>query len=203
MVKAVVFDMDGVLIDARDWHYASLNEALSYFGSEIDYEDHLDEFDGLPTKVKLKKLSSQGRLPSHLHGIVEEIKQERTLRQAAQLCFPNLEHLLLLSSIKSKGLLLGLATNSIRQTTLAMLEFAGVKEYFDSILTNEDVHRPKPDAEIYLKSAARLGLNPSEILVIEDNLNGVAAAESAGCVVLRVRNPQDVNICLLESNGFL
>ena len=203
MVKAVVFDMDGVLIDARDWHYASLNEALSYFGSEITYEEHLADFDGLPTKVKLKKLSELGRLPAHLHKIVEEIKQERTLRQAAQLCFPNLDHLLLLSALKSKGYLLGLATNSIRQTTLAMLGFAGITEYFDTILTNEDVGKAKPDPEIYVKSASKLSLETRDVLVIEDNINGITAATKAGCVVLPVKNPNEVTIELLQSNGFL
>ena len=56
-IKAILFDMDGVLIDAREWHYRSLNEALQLFGKTITRDDHLDNFDGLPTKTKLEKLS--------------------------------------------------------------------------------------------------------------------------------------------------
>ena len=56
-IKAVLFDMDGVLIDAKDWHYEALNKALGLFGMEINRYDHLNTFDGLPTKVKLQMLS--------------------------------------------------------------------------------------------------------------------------------------------------
>lgn len=68
--RAVVFDMDGVLVDARDWHYRALNEALAVFDAEISLEDHLDRFNGLPTRVKLGMLADEGRLPTHLHRVV-------------------------------------------------------------------------------------------------------------------------------------
>ena len=62
-IKAVLFDMDGVLIDAKDWHYEALNKALKLFGIEINRYDHLTTFDGLPTKVKLDLLSKRFYLP--------------------------------------------------------------------------------------------------------------------------------------------
>ena len=62
-IKAVLFDMDGVLIDAKDWHYEALNKALGLFGIEISRYDHLATFDGLPTKVKLQMLSKKYYLP--------------------------------------------------------------------------------------------------------------------------------------------
>ena len=68
MIKAVVFDMDGVLIDAREWHYVALNRALALFGMEISRADHLTTFDGLPTRRKLEILSTTENLPRELHG---------------------------------------------------------------------------------------------------------------------------------------
>ena len=73
-IKAILFDMDGVLIDAKDWHYEALNKALSLFGLEISRYDHLTSFDGLPTKVKLKKISKRFYLPESLHPFINELK---------------------------------------------------------------------------------------------------------------------------------
>ena len=109
-------------------------------------------------------------------------------------CYPMRNHLALLSYLKSKGYPLGLATNSIRKTALQMLNCAGIQDYFDSIITNEDVQFPKPHPEIYLKSAEKLGVAPKELLVFEDNPNGIRAATEAGCKVLRVTNPADVTL---------
>ena len=78
LIKAVIFDMDGVLIDAKDWHFDSLNKELGLFGSEISRYDHLVTFDGLPTKKKLEMLSIEGRLPLKLHDFINELKQEYT-----------------------------------------------------------------------------------------------------------------------------
>lgn len=196
--RAVIFDMDGVLIDARDWHYRALNEALGIFGVEISRDEHLARFNGLPTKVKLQTLSSEGRLPSHLHGVVEAIKQERTLREAAKLCFPRVEHLLLVSWLRAQGCKVGVATNSIRKTSEMMLQFAGILESLDLLLTNEDVERAKPHPDIYLQACEALGTPPAETLVVEDHPYGVRAAESAGCAVIQVEGVEDVNVALIE-----
>ena len=77
-IKAVIFDMDGVLIDAKEWHYESLNSALSLFGYEISRHDHLVTYDGLPTKKKLEMLSLENGLPTSLHAFVNQLKQQKT-----------------------------------------------------------------------------------------------------------------------------
>ena len=95
---AVIFDMDGVLIDATNWHYEALNEALHPFGYSISMELHLERFNGLSTKKKLQILSTEYGLPLELHGLISEIKQDRTQRIAYQKCFPDPTHLILLNS---------------------------------------------------------------------------------------------------------
>lgn len=193
MIKAVVFDMDGVLIDARDWHFEALNLALEPFGFKIPIEDHLNIYDGLPTSKKLEILSCNHGLPKKLHKVISSIKQDRTLRIAAQKCFPNMQHLILIQKLKEDGYRIGVYTNSIRQTTTFMLTHAHLYDLFDYIVTNEDVAEPKPSPEGYLKLASHFGLKSNEVLVVEDGDYGVEAAKSAGCQVLRITNPNQLN----------
>lgn len=198
IITAVIFDMDGVLIDARDWHFRALNDALEIFDAAITYEDHLHRFNGLPTRVKLETLTDEGRLSRHVHGIVNAVKQERTLREAASLCFPRIEHLLLMSWLKERGLKVGVATNSIRHTSVTMLGFAGVLDSLDVLVTNEDVPNAKPAPDIYIRAARSLGVATNHVLVVEDHEIGVRAATDAGCHVVRVAGVDDVTISLLE-----
>ena len=72
-IKAVIFDMDGVLIDAKDWHYDALNKALATFGMEISIHDHLTTYDGLSTNQKLNMLSKIYTLPKSLHSFINEM----------------------------------------------------------------------------------------------------------------------------------
>ena len=196
--QAVVFDMDGVLIDARDWHYRALNEALDIFGAQISPDQHASRFNGLPTRVKLEALTEEGLLPAHLHPVIEQVKQERTLREAANLCFPRVDHLLVLGWIRGQGCKLAVATNSVRATSTAMLEFAGVLSLLDTLVTNEDVMNAKPAPEIYEEACRRLHVKPQDTLVIEDHEYGVAAAVAAGCRVVRVDGVDDVTTTLLQ-----
>ena len=195
--SAVIFDMDGVLIDARDWHYRALNDALEIFDASIDSHEHETRFDGLPTRVKLQMLTDEGKLPAHLHELIDEVKQERTLREAAQRCFPRVEHLLMMEWLKREGISIGLATNSIRRTTLAMLDFAGLLNYLDVIVTNEDVRNAKPAPDIYLEAVRLLGVTPGQTLVVEDSEFGIRSAEAAGCTVIKVSGIEDVSENLL------
>lgn len=199
-IKAVLFDMDGVLIDARDWHYRALNDGLEPFGENIGEEEHIARFDGLPTRVKLDMLEADGRLPKFLHKFVEDIKQERTLREAATLCFPVLDHLMLLSWLKQRGLKIGVATNSIRKSSETMLEFAGLFNKLDCLVTNQDVENAKPAPDIYLRGCEILEVRPEETLVVEDSEYGVRAATAAKCRVVRVENPTQVHISLIQAN---
>lgn len=191
--RAVIFDMDGVLIDAREWHYEALNDALELFGHSISREEHLSTYDGLPTRDKLELLSEQSGLPRVLHRLINSVKQERTLRIAAAACYPQAHHLILMATLRRQGIKIGVATNSVRQTTEAMLGYAGLVKYFDAIVTNQDVSRAKPHPDIYLAAMNKLGVAPDEVLVIEDNPHGIAAAKAAGATVCVVNDPSEVH----------
>jgi len=190
--KAVVFDMDGVLVDAREWHFEALNFALSYFGASISYDEHLARFDGLPTRVKLDMLSQDGRIPRRLHGLIESVKQRETQRLISVMCQPTFEHQALLQGLKAGGKLVGLASNSIEETIRFMMSRCQLIDYFDLIAHNKSVERPKPHPDIYLYAFNALGVGPEEAIVVEDNPNGIAAARASGARVMEVDSPSDL-----------
>jgi len=193
-IDAVVFDMDGVLIDAKDWHYHALNRALEHFGFTISRADHLSTFDGLPTRKKLEILTLERGLPKGLHGFLNDLKQQYTVDQVQMNCKPLFVHEYALATLKARGLKLGLASNSIRSTVELMMEKSHLARYLDVMLSNEDVGRAKPDPEMYLTAAAKLGLPPERCLVVEDNPHGIRSAEAAGCPLLVVQSVHDVTI---------
>jgi beta-phosphoglucomutase len=194
MIRAVVFDMDGVLIDAKEWHYEALNRALRLFGHEISRHEHLTAFDGLPTRKKLDMLSVDRGLPRQLHSFINEMKQLYTMELVHTLCRPRFTHEYALSQLKSSGFKLAVASNSIRSTVEIMMCKARLDQYLDCMLSNEDVKNAKPNPEIYLAAMERLGVAPEECLVVEDNDNGIKAALAARAHLLVVENVDDVNL---------
>ncbi len=191
-IKAIIFDMDGVLIDAKEWHYDALNQALEIFGEKIDRSEHLSSFDGLPTRSKLDLLSKSGRIPIHLHEFINELKQAFTMEITAVRCKPRFIHQYALSMLKLDGYKLALASNSVIKTINTMMELASLSEYLEFSLSNEDVNNPKPSPEIYLKALRKLNLNSKEVVVVEDNKNGIEAAKAAGTNVLEVESTNEV-----------
>lgn len=192
MIKAILFDMDGVLIDAKDWHYEALNRALQLFGMAIDRDSHLSTYDGLPTKRKLEMLSQTRGFPRGLHSFVNTLKQDRTLEIVYAKCRPVFHHRQALSRLKVEGYMLGVCSNSVRQSVEQMMSLSGLTPFLDIRLSNEDVARAKPDPEIYLKGIADLGLKPEEVLIIEDNDHGIQAARASGAHVMVVGTTDDV-----------
>lgn len=192
-IKAVLFDMDGVLIDAKDWHYEALNKALKLFGYEINRYEHLSSYDGLPTKVKLERLTSEKGLPKYLHSFINEMKQKYTIDITHNYCRPRFNHEYALSKLKSEGYKLAVCSNSIKNTIDIMMGMSALDKYLDLKLSNEDVSQSKPDPEIYIKAMEKLNLSPEECLIIEDNENGIKAAKSSGANLLAVKTVDDVN----------
>lgn len=192
-IKAVVFDMDGVLIEAKEWHYEALNKALRLFGYEISRYDHLVTYDGLPTAKKLEMLSLEKGLPLGLHKFINQMKQRYTINMVHASCSPRFFHEYALSRLKAEGYRLAVASNSIRNTVQLMMEKSCLISYLDFFLSNQDVTKAKPDPEIYATAIQRLGLTPDEVLVLEDNRNGIQAATAAGANVMKIETVYDVN----------
>ncbi len=193
MIKAILFDMDGVLIDAKDWHYEALNMALDNFGMAIDRDAHLATYDGLPTRTKLEMLSKSRGLPTKLHKFINELKQIHTVELTYAKCRPVFHHQKALRLLKEDGYKLAVCSNSIYNTIDLMMRQSRLGDYMDLLLSNEDVTKPKPDPEIYLTAMQRFGVQPHEALILEDNDHGIQAARASGAHVMVVGTTNDVN----------
>lgn len=191
-IKAIMFDMDGVLIDAKEWHYDALNDALRLFGYHISRDEHLAVFDGLPTKSKLEILTKTRGLPRRLHGFINNYKQRRTMEMIYSRCRPLFHHQYALARLSREGYRMVVCSNSIRGTVQAMMERSALIERLEFFLSNEDVAKPKPAPDIYLLGAERLGYEPQECLIVEDNDHGIQAAIASGGHLLQVSSVFDV-----------
>ncbi|MBY6218102.1 HAD family phosphatase [Qipengyuania aquimaris] len=184
--------MDGVLIDAKDWHYEALNRALGHFGYTISRESHLSTFDGLPTRAKLDMMAASRGLPSGLHEFLNALKQNYTLEYSNMRCKPVFNHQYALSRLKADGYLTAVCSNSVRQSVEEMMRLSALSGYLDLLMSNEDVTKGKPDPEMYNVAMEKLGVRPEECLILEDNDHGIEAAIASGGHLMKIGVPDDV-----------
>ncbi len=196
MIKAIIFDLDGVLIDATEWHYEALNDALRLFGHEISREDHLGFFNGLPTAEKLKVLTERKSLPLGLHEIIKEMKRKYTDHRVAQLCRPSHEKQIMLTHLKNKGFQLACCSNAQKYSVVNMLQYAKIDSYFNFIIGNDEGIKPKPAPDIYLAAFKAMKIKPMDAVIVEDAVHGIEAARDSGAKVIAVRGYEDVNLSL-------
>lgn len=192
-VRAVIFDMDGVLVDAADSHFHALEYALAAFGYGIGRARHMTRFNGLTTRAKLDILSQEIGLPRELHAPIHAMKQAQTAELLRLVARPIPKHYALLTRLRALGYRTAVASNSIRNTVSLVLHATQLAPMMDVVLSNEDVTHPKPAPDIYLAAASRLGVTPEVCLVIEDHPYGIAAAQAAGALVLQVTGVHDVS----------
>jgi len=193
MIKLIIFDLDGVLVEAKNIHFETLNEALSIVGKNfiITWEEHLSKYDGLKTNQKLEMLTKQKGLPLESHNFIWEKKQELTLKSLRKLK-KSKELKYCLKKLSEDGYKIACCSNSIRKTILTVLSKLEIIEYFDLIVSNQDVKNSKPHPEIYWKAISDFNLLPEETLIIEDSPYGLLAANRSNSYILRVDSPKDV-----------
>lgn len=199
-IQLVMFDLDGVLVDACELHYEALNEALIANNKPvISREDHQSKYNGLPTKVKLKLLGYEDILIKK----IDSDKQDRTLNLIEKCCAKRQEKIDLIDYLKNRGIVVGCVTNSIRKTMQKMLVQTGIYDKIDFCITNEDVVVAKPDPEGYLKGISLynhlISSVSDQVIIVEDSPKGLQAARATGARVLRVKDPNEVDVGLFNS----
>ena len=189
-VKLVIFDLDGVLVEAKNIHFEALNKALGEKYA-IDWNEHLSIYDGLKTNQKLEMLTQNKGLPTELHSQIWENKQKYTLEELRALK-PNQTLQSLMSALSEDGYKIAVCSNSIRKTVLTVLSKLGIMEFMDLIVSNEDVQNSKPHPEMYWKAISMMSCLPEETLIVEDSPYGLLAAARSKSYILRVKNPKEV-----------
>jgi HAD superfamily hydrolase (TIGR01509 family) len=203
MPKLIIFDLDGVLVEAKEIHFDALNLALKDIGTEfiIGWEEHLRIYDGLKTYDKINLLAKYKKLPIDKF-IIEKIfenKQTYTLNALSKLG-QNQKFIKIFEQLKANGYIVACCSNSVENTVHLTLSNLGIINYFDLILSNESVKYSKPHPEIYWKAMSYFGALPESTLIVEDSPTGLTAAFKSGAKVLRVKNTNDFDFEKLDKS---
>ena len=193
MIKLIVFDLDGVLVETKKLHYDALNKALRDVDTkyEITLEEHLSKYDGLSTRKKLDLLGREKGLSGMEFERIWMRKQLYTSQMLRELKSDD-RIINVLSKLKNDGYTIAVASNSIRDSVKITLLKLGFLEYIDFYLSNEDVRHPKPHPEIYLRAIIESSSSPKETLIIEDSIVGRKAANESGAYLMGINNPTDI-----------
>jgi HAD superfamily hydrolase (TIGR01509 family) len=189
-MKLIIFDLDGVLVEAKNIHYNALNEALGPKYS-ISWNEHLSTYDGLKTFQKLNILSERKGLLKDKHNEIWDTKQKITVQKLKTLK-PCNKLIDIMVNISQAGYKIVVCSNSIRKTCLTVLSKLGIMEYMDLVISNEDVQNSKPHPEMYWTAISKMGCLPEETLIIEDSPYGLLAASRSKSHILRVKNTKEV-----------
>jgi len=190
MLKAILFDLDGTLIDSEHFHFDCWNEVLHDYGIELSYNDWVQNYAGIPMPSNAACLIKKYQLTVS-HGELVNKREQLTLNRlktsGVSLMPFAVEALNFFSAAK---LTIALVTSSPKQDVEAIFERNGLGRFFTQIITRTDVKNSKPDPESYLLCMEKLSLSKHECLAFEDTINGVRAAKAAGISCYAVQNNQ-------------
>lgn len=188
MIKAVIFDMDGVIVDSEPIHFESDQLTLKHFGIEASHEE-LNQYVGVSNPVMWAEMKEKYNLAEYVETLLEKQSYYKNYLFGIKKLEPIAGIPDLLAEIKNAGAKLGLASSSNRDFIEMVLMNLGIMDYFDMIVSGDEVKKSKPDPEIFLKAAGNLKVNPEDCLVIEDSRHGVKAAILAGMKCIGFHNP--------------
>lgn len=199
MKSLAIFDLDGVLVDACEYHRVALNLALKRVSNySIPDEEHFLTYNGLPTKTKLKMLVEKRCILEEDIELISIIKQEETLRIIDTNCLYDYEKNETLHYLSSRAVHIACVTNSIRDTAMKMLKKSGLISYIDLLVTNEDVHNNKPSLEGYDLCLEKFKVNKEDCVVFEDLQACVDSAKLGGYDVRKIANHRDIRLSFIQ-----
>jgi len=194
MIEAVVFDMDGVLLDSEPLHHIVLNEVLAAEGKAISFDEYRP-YIGTTLEFSWSDIIHRFRLDGPIdryilrydEGILESYRRHSVIAPGVRR---------LLDLLAQRGLRRAVASSSRTSWVEAALETLGIRDDFELLVTGDMVTHSKPAPEIYLLAADRLGVDPQRCLAIEDSPKGVASARAAGMTVVGVRTEYTAHLSL-------
>ncbi|QNK61265.1 HAD family phosphatase [Pedobacter sp. PAMC26386] len=198
--KALLFDLDGTLIDSEHFHYRVWNEILAESAVQLQYSDFLKNFAGVPLPGNAKRLKELYEIESPLEALIlqkEELTNERLKTSTIEL-MPYVEETL--DFFFSKGIAMALVTASKRTDVDEVFRKNGLNKYFNLLVTRSDVTKSKPDPESYNLAVQGIGFQKSECLVFEDTVNGLMAAKNAELTCFAIQGDEESHAKLASAD---
>jgi beta-phosphoglucomutase len=186
-LKAVIFDMDGVLVDSFEAHRKAFDLVMSrHYGFHVNAEEFISYFGTNPKDIARGLLKTHGIPNGDIEKLTEEKKVAfRQFIKEGVKVLPGVKALL--EKLKQDGTPIAVASTPAKESVLLTLETAGLRQYFNVIVGLDDVRLGKPAPDIYLKAAEILGIKPKDCWVVEDSLSGIQAGKAAGMKVVGVQ----------------
>ncbi|MBD5137630.1 MAG: HAD family phosphatase [Lachnospiraceae bacterium] len=188
MLKAIIFDMDGVLIDSEPVHFEANKKIMKGFGHDLEYE-YYKQFIG-------STLTHMWQVLKEDYGIEDEIESLNKMSEQGSKDIIGKDGYIkipgaceLVEMFRKNKLRLAVASSSAPDIIDNVVSSLGIKQYFDILVSGMNVAHPKPAPDIFLNAAELLEVDSSECMVIEDSANGVNAARSAGMTCVGYINP--------------
>jgi HAD superfamily hydrolase (TIGR01509 family) len=183
--KAIIFDMDGVLLDSERIALETFSQACETFQVTVDPSLYLSCVG--TNNEKTKEILLAGFPDPQLFEKVRNLWFEKYRKRAFELPVPLKQGVRrLLERIDASGRPMAVATSTAYQSAVQKLDNAGIKDYFSLIVGGDQIQHSKPDPEIYNKTAVALGVESERCLALEDSENGVRSATAAGMVVIQI-----------------
>lgn len=189
MLKGILFDMDGTLIDSEPVHYRAYQEALAPMGYSLPYEEY-SKITGCTRPAILAMIKNLlGPLNVSDETFDEQVAANKAAINARE-GYPIVAGVReMLAQMQAAGFRMAVASSSPQSYIEHVVASLGIGEYFELLVSGETVEHPKPEPDIFLKAAEELGLKPEECLVVEDSYNGVLAACRAEMATAAFLNP--------------
>lgn len=193
-MEAVLFDLDGTLVDSVPWHEEALNMALwEVAGFRIGEFENKETFRGRLTRDKLYILLEQERIQADQIEAITDLKREHLNTVVTLNAVPPEDKAQMLWELKSRGYKLACVTNSNRVAAETVLFNLHLMSFFDQVITGSDVTKHKPSSEGYVLAMVMLGVRPRECVIVEDSVEGVTSARNTGAHVWEVSGADEVS----------
>lgn len=187
-MKAVIFDMDGVIIDSEPIHFEVDMQTMKDFGCGISKEE-LNKYVGTTNEYMWTDIKNKYKLDKSVEEIIN-YRSEMVKRKVIESDLAPIEGIIdLLKDLKDKNIPAAIASSSPKDFIKVVVSKFELEDYFSCILSGEEVENGKPAPDIYVETAKKLGIPPEECIVIEDSKNGVLAAKKAGMKCIGFKNP--------------
>lgn len=189
MIKAIIFDMDGVLVDSEPFHIEIENRQFSLNGIPISEEEH-QSYMGSTSVVMWNKIAEHHKLPIPVEELIEQNRLESIRYFSALNEIPVMPGLVdLLEKLQTKNYPMAVASSSYPEIIDLILERTNLKKYFQVIVSGQEAGKSKPEPDIFILAAQKLEVKPEYCLVVEDSANGIKAANAAGMICMAYQGP--------------
>ena len=193
MIKGVLFDFDGVIVDSEPLHCKSFQDLLQPLGITFTKERWYSEFAGTGSPNILKKLFRENNVSDDLAPWLKK-RKGLFLKYAMEGDLQLIKGIVpFLQRLKSKGIKTAVSSSGNKDYIKRLVDHFQISKYFDIIVSAEDITNNKPNPEIFLTSAKKLNLKAIECVVFEDSVSGVAAAKAANMKVICIKSPAKVD----------